>query len=331
MNRQAFLSALGAFGFGLAAACTARAQPVDRARRVGLLLLGTGDAPSLALLSVFRERLQRVGWTTDRQLQIDHRWAGEDARGVAIALVRSAPDVVVAQGTVGIHAVLEAMRLESRTIPTVFVQLADPVGAKVVTSLERPGGHVTGVANFPASINGDRVRVLKDIAPHLGRVLLVHDRNYPTPPAFVRAVETAAASLALDLRDAGARDADELEQRIREGARGPGAGLVVFPSPFTVAQAERIAALAAELRLPAIYPLPEYAAAGGLLAYGVDTPAMWQETAHLVDHILRGADPATLPVHVPTSVHIVVNARAAKALGLALPPALLVRAAKVID
>jgi putative ABC transport system substrate-binding protein len=147
----------------------------------------------------------------------------------------------------------------------------------------------------------------------------------------MRAVEAAAASLALELRDAGARDADELEQRIREGARGPGAGLVVFPSPYTVAEAERIARLAAELRLPAVYPLPEYAAAGGLIAYGVDTPGMWKEAARLVDDILRGADPATLPVHVPTNVHIVVNAKAARALGLALPQALLVRAAKVIE
>jgi putative ABC transport system substrate-binding protein len=329
MNRQAFLFALGAIG--LAAASTARAQPVDRVRHVGLLLLGTGDAPSQALLSVFRERLQRLGWTTERQLQIEVHWAGGDAGRAAGNLVRSAPDVVVAQGTVGVHAVLEAMKLEHRTIPTVFVQLADPVAAKVVTSLERPGGHVTGVANFPASINGDRVRVLKDIAPQLDRVLLVHDRNYPTPPAFARAVETAAASLGLVLRDAGARDADELEQQIREGARGHSAGLVVFPSPFTVVQAERIAGLAAQLRLPAIYPLPEYAAAGGLIAYGVDTPEMWNETARLVDDILRGADPATLPVHVPTSVHIVVNVKAAKALGLALPQALLTQAAKVIE
>jgi putative ABC transport system substrate-binding protein len=331
MNRQAFLSALGAIGLGLAAAGSARAQPVDRARRVGLLLLGTGDAPSQALVSVFRERLQRRGWTAERQLQIDVHWAGGDAGRADGELVRSAPDVVVAQGTVGIHAALEAMKVGQRTIPTVFVQLADPVAAKVVTSLERPGGHVTGVANFPASINGDRVRVLKDIAPQLGRVLLVHDRGYPTPPAFARAVEAAAASLALELRDAGARDAAELEERIREGARGHSAGLVVFPSPFTVAQAERIAGLAAELRLPAIYPLPEYAAAGGLIAYGVDTPGMWEETARLVDDLLRGADPATMPVHVPTSVHIVVNARAAKALGLALPQALLARAAKGIE
>lgn len=331
MNRQAFLVALGAFGFGFAAACAVRAEPVDRVRRVGLLLLGTGDAPSQALLSMFRERLQRVGWSIERQLQMDVRWVGQDARGAASALVRSAPDVVVAQGTVGIHAALDAMKQENRTIPTVFVQLADPVAAKVVSSLERPGGHVTGVANFPASINGDRVRVLKDIAPHLGRVLLVHDRNYPTPPAFLRAVQAAAASLALDLRDAGARDADELEQQIREGARGHSAGLVVLPSPFTVAQAERITRLAAQLRLPAIYPLPEYVAAGGLLAYGVDTPGMWQEAARLVDLVLRGADPATLPVHVPTSVHIVVNAKAAQALGLALPPALLAQAAKVVE
>jgi len=149
MNRQAFLSALATIALGLAEAGSARAQPVDRVRRVGLLLLGTGDAPSQALVSVFRERLQRLGWTTER-LQLDVHWAGGDAGRAAGDVVRSAPDVVVAQGTVGIHAALEAMKLDRRTIPTVFVQLADPVAAKVVTSLERPGGHVTGVANFPA-------------------------------------------------------------------------------------------------------------------------------------------------------------------------------------
>ena len=215
------------------------------------------------------------------------------------------------------------MLQETRTIPTVFVQITDPAATGFVASLARPGGNTTGVANFPASIAGDRVQVLKEIEPLIARVLLVHDSNCATPPALLRAAEAAATSLGLELSASGVSDADELENQIRDFARASNGGLVVFPSPFTVAQSQRIIGLAAQHHLPAIYPLPNFAVAGGLISYGVNTPALWQEAATYVDRVLRGANPADLPVHEPTSVDIVVNLKTAKALGLTIPPGLL--------
>jgi len=225
---------------------------------------------------------------------------------------------------------IEAVFLETRTIPTVFVQVTDPAAAGFVASLSRPGGNVTGVANVASSIAGDRLRVLKDIAPDIVRVLLVHDRNYPTPPGLLRATESAATILGLELAASGARYANELENQIRDLARASNGGLVVLPSPFTGTHSERIIALAARHRLPAIYPKPNYAVAGGLISYGVNTSAMWQEAATYVDRVLRGARTGDLPVH-ETSVDIVVNLKTARALGLTIPPELLARAVKVIE
>jgi putative ABC transport system substrate-binding protein len=325
MNRREVLAALG--GVPIFCAHPAIAQSPDRARRVGVVNLGVESTAQRSLLKTFVGRLEQLGWVLDRSLQVDVRWAGDDAARTAAELVRSGPDVVVAQGIEGLRAVLQ----ETRTIPTVFVQITDPAAAGFVTSLTRPGGNTTGVANFPASISGDRVQVLKEIDPRLARILLVHDRNYATPPALLRAAEAAATSLGLGLSASGAGDADELENQIHEFARERNGGLVVFPSPFTVAQSQRIIGLAAQLNLPAIYPLPNFAVAGGLISYGVNTPALWQEAATYVDRILRGANPADLPVHVPTSVDIVANLKTARAMGLTIPPALLARGAKMIE
>jgi putative tryptophan/tyrosine transport system substrate-binding protein len=324
MNRRALLVALGATPILLTRPTLA--QTTNRARRVGLLILGVEDAVGRPLVTTFRERLQQLGWLVDQSLQIDVRWAGNDIRGTAAELVRSEPNVIVVQGTQGTEAVL----LETRRIATVFVQVTDPAAAGFVASLSRPGGNVTGVANVASSIAGDRLRVLKDISPGVTRVLLIHDRNYPTPPGLLRATETAAGPLGLELIASGARDADELAHQIRDLASASNGGLVVLPSPFTVTHSQRIIELAAQHRLPAIYPLPNFPAAGGLISYGVNTPALWQEAATYVDRILRGANPGELPVHEP-SVDIVVNQKTAKALGFIIPRRLLDRASKVID
>jgi putative tryptophan/tyrosine transport system substrate-binding protein len=327
MNRRNFLALLG--GASIPSTLVATAQPAGRTRKVGALVLFADNAPGQSLVTAFRERLQQLGWVAGRNIQIDVRWAGDDGRmtrSYAAELVRAAPDVILAHGTAGITAVLQ----ETRTIPTVFVQVTDPVAGGFVTSLLRPGGNVTGVANFGSSIAGDRLRALKDIAPHLARALLVHDRNYPTPPGLLRAAELAAASLGVELTGAGARDGDELEAQIRDFARASNGGLVVFPNPFTRTHSQRIIALAALHRLPAVYPLASYAEAGGLISYGVNTPAMWQEAGSYVDRLLRGENPGELPVQEPRQVDIVVNLRTAKALGLTIPPTLLTRATKVI-
>lgn len=328
MNRRNFLALLG--GASILSTLGATAQPTERIRRVGALVLGADNAAGQSLVTAFRERLEQLGWVVGRNIQIDLRWAGDDGRmtrSYAAELVRAAPDVILAHGTAGITAVLQ----ETRTIPTVFVQVTDPVAGGFVTSLLRPGGNVTGVANFGSSIAGDRLRALKDIAPHLARALLVHDRNYPTPPGLLRATELAATSLGVELTATGARDGDELEAQIRDFARASNGGLVVFPGTFNRTHSPRIIALAALHRLPAVYPLASSAEAGGLISYGVNAPAMWQEAGSYVDRLLRGDNPGELPVLEPRQVDIVVNLRTAKALGLTMPPTLLMRATKVID
>jgi putative ABC transport system substrate-binding protein len=204
MNRRAFLATLGVASIVLT--LPAAAQPADRTRRLGVMVLGVEDAQGRSLVAIFRERLEQLGWAIDRDLQIDVRCAGADTRRAAAELVRSAPDVIFVQGTAGIEAVLQ----ETRTIPTVFVQVTDPIAAGLVS-----GGNVTGVANFPPSIAGDRVRVLKEIAPQVARVLLVHDRNYATPRGLLLAAEAAAKSLGIELVGSGVADVDELEVQVR--------------------------------------------------------------------------------------------------------------------
>lgn len=302
------------------------AQTADRPRRVGLLILGAENPPGLALITAFRGRLEQVGWAADR-IQVDIRWSGNNTRTVAADLIRTAPDIIVAQGIEGLQAVIQ----ETRAIPTVFVQVTDPVQAGIVSSLSRPGGNITGVANFPASIAGERVRALKDIDPRVNRVLLVHDRNYATPTALLRAAEDAVKSLGLQLIGSGVSSADDLENQIRELGRVPGGGLVIFPSPFMVMHSQRVISLAAQHGLPAVYPLPNFAASGGLISLGVNAPALWQEAASTVDRILRGTSPGDVPVHVPTKVDIVVNLATAKSLGLAIPASLTTLASKVIE
>jgi putative ABC transport system substrate-binding protein len=329
MDRRNFLVVAG--GVSILAPHVAMAQPTERTRRVGALVLGTDNAAGQSLVAAFRERLEQLGWTVGRNIEIDVRWAGEDdriTRSHAVHLVRAAPDVILAHGTAGITAVLQ----ETRTIPTVFVQVTDPVAGGFVASLSRPGGNVTGIANFGSSIAGDRLRALKDIAPHVGRILLVYDRSYPVPPGLLRATELAATSLGVELTGGGARDGDELEDQVRDFGRDSNGGLIVlFPSPFVSTHRQRIIALAAAHRLPAMYPLASYAEAGGLIGYGVNTPAMWQEAGVYVDRLLRGESPGGLPVQEPKQVDIVLNLRTAKALGLTIPSALLTRASKVIQ
>jgi putative ABC transport system substrate-binding protein len=291
-----------------------------------MLLLGVEDAVTRALVEAFRGRIEQLGWVVGRSLQLGVCWAADDVRKCAAELVRSAPDVIVVQGTLGTEAVL----LETRTIPTVFVQVTDPAAAGFVASLSRPGGNVTGIANAASSIAGDRLHVLKDIAPDVAHVLLIHDRNYPTPPGLLRAAEAAAVTLGLQLAASGAGDAAELEDQIHNLARASNGGLVVLPSPLTGANGQFIIGLAARHHLPAIYPLPNYAAAGGMISYGVNTPVLWREAATYVDRILRGANAGELPVHEP-GVDIVVNLKTAKALGFVIPPALLTRATEVIE
>jgi len=326
MQRRDFARSVTVLGFtGLIAA----AQQHRRVRRIGALLLMVEDDLGRSRLAVFQRRLDELGWRSGDNISLDVRWAGDDyqrARGEAAELVRTTPDVLFVLGTGGVAALLQ----QTRTIPIVFVQVTDPVAAGFVTSLSAPGGNVTGFANFGASVGGERLRLLHEIAPQLHRALIIFEADTPLQPGLFRSTEQVAASVGVQLTREGVRDASTLEHDVGEFAREPNSGLVIVQGLFTTKHRERIVALAARHRLPAVYPLASFVEIGGLVSYGVNVPGMWQDAAGYINRILRGATPGTLPVQEPAQPEIVVNLGTAKNLGLPIPAGLQARATKVV-
>jgi len=308
---------------------TARvSHAADRVRRIGVLHLLTDDATARSPLTQFQDRLQKLGWTVGRNALIDARRAGDDlkrAQPYAVELVQAAPDVILAHGTAGLKAVLQA----TRSIPIVFAQVTDPVTERYVQSLSRPGGNVTGIANPGSAINGARLRALKEIAPHITRTMVIHNANYQTLLGLLRAVEAEAVSLKIDLTLSGVRDVEDMERQIGEFSQQSNGGLVVIQGPYFPRFQDRIVALADLHHLPAVYPFASFVDAGGLMSYGVNISEMWREAASYVNKILRGADPGKLPVQ-EAKPELVINARTTKMLGLKLPTTLLGISGKVI-
>ena len=325
MDRRAFIALAG-----LTVLATALTRAQARIPRVGVLL--TVDSPAgRSSLAAFQERLGQLGWNVGRNLQIHSYWAGVDGdqtRAYVRELVRTNPDVILSTGTIGMTALVEQ---KVTAIPIVFVQVTDPVAAGFVRSLARPEANVTGFANFGSRVGADRLRLLRDIAPALTRVMLVYDASYPTPPGLVRSTETEASTLGIELQAAGVHDANHLERDISQFGRTSNSGLVVLADPFTGAHVDRIVRLAADYQLPSVYALASVAEAGGLLSYGVNVRVMWRDAASDVDRILRGTRLTDLPVQEPTEPEIVVNLKTAKVLGLTLPPAVLRRAGRLIQ
>ena len=264
-----------------------------------------------------------------RNLRIDYRWAAALDRMpiYAAELVGLAPDVIVVQSNPG----LAALRQATLTIPVVFVSVADPVGSGFIESLARPGGNITGFANFEPSMGGKWLEILKEIAPSLTRVAVIHHPKTSANLAILRAVEAAAPSFGVTLTAAGVHDAAEIEGAITAFAGEPNRALVVVPHPLTVVHRELIIKQATQHRLPAIYAFRYFAAEGGLISYGIDQTDMFPRAASYVDKILNGAKPADLPVQAPTKFELVVNLKTAKALGLTVPPTLLTSADEVIE
>jgi putative ABC transport system substrate-binding protein len=324
MDRRAFIT----IGGMATLAVVTRAQP--RSRRVACLLT-VDSAAGRSSLAVFQQRLDELGWTHGRNIQIDPYWAGVDGdrtRAYVTQLVRTNPDVILSTGTISMAALVEQ---KITAIPIVFVQVTDPVAAGFVKSLTRPGANITGFTNFSSTVGAARLRLLRDIAPTLERVMMVFDAGYPTPPGLIRSTQDEAAALGIELHAAGMRDVTQLEQNVREFGKRSNGGLVVLADPFTGAQVERIIRLADRYRLAAVYALASFAEAGGLTSYGVNVPDMWRAAASYVDRILRGDKPEDLPVQEPTEPEIVVNLKTAKALGLTPSNALLSRASRVIQ
>jgi ABC-type uncharacterized transport system substrate-binding protein len=327
LKRREFVSLLG----GMAAwPLVARAQQSDRKRLVGVLMNNAeSDAETKAQLAALLQELQRLGWSEDRNLRVQVRYAADrpdQYQMLAKELVTLQPDVIFGYTT----PITTALQLESRTVPIVFAQVSDPVGSGVVASLARPGGNLTGLLLYEEGIAGKWVAMLKEIAPNLKRAALLANPKTTPYEYFVRSAEAVAGPLAIKLVPGLVESTTDIERVIATFA-GPDGGLLVLPSGTTTLYRDLVIALAEKYRLPAVYPFRFYVTAGGLMSYSTDLVDQSRKAASYLDRILRGANPAELPVQVPTKYVTTVNLKAAKGLGLDVPPSLLVRADEVIE
>jgi putative ABC transport system substrate-binding protein len=329
LRRREFIALLGSAA--AAWPLDAHAQQGEQVRRIGVLMTTAANDPETkARLTAFRQGLEKRGWSEGRNIRIDYRFASAGAQVQVLAkeLVALHPDVIFAQGTPGIVA----LQGESRTIPIVFAGVADPIGSGFIASLARPGGNITGVMQYEATVTGKWLAMLKEIAPSLVRVAFVANPKTATYyNYYLRPGETMASSLAIESVRILVENAADMERAIASFASAPNGGLVLIPDVTAVVHRDLIIALAARHRLPAVYALRVFVVAGGLMSYGVDFVDLFRQAAFYVDRILRGDNPADLPVQAATKFETIVNLKTAKALGLAIPPGLLVAADEVIE
>jgi putative ABC transport system substrate-binding protein len=261
---------------------------------------------------------------------MDLRWGGDDInrlRALAQELVGLQPDIIV----VNTIAVAVALQRETRTIPIVFVNLADPVASGIVPRLDRPSGNITGFANLEATLGGKWLELLSEIAPGLKRAAIMFNPDTPTASVYMPSLETAARSLKVVPIITPVRSEAEIEAAITALGSEPGGGLVAMPDAFTLAHRAPIISAAGRNNVPAVYANSEFARDGGLLSYGVDQVDTYRRAATYVARILRGEKPGDLPVQFPTKFEMVLNLKTAKALGLAIPPSIMLRADEVIE
>ena len=328
-TRRQFITLLG--GAAAALPLAARAQQPERMRRIGVLHLQAADDPEQqARIAAFRQGLQQFGWIDGRNLRIDFRWSAgsaADARKYASELVALSPDVILTSGAAAVAPLLQA----TRSVPIVFVLVADPVGAGIVDSLARPSGNVTGFTSFEYSFGGKWLELLKEIAPSVTRAAVNRDPTDSAGIGVFGAVQTAASSVGVELSPVNVRDASEMERAIAAFARGSNGGLILTPGGLAFIHRDLIVTLAARHKLPAVYFSRPFVVAGGLASYGPDNVDQYRRAAGYVDRILKGEKPADLPVQAPTKYELVINLKTAKALGLTVPPTLLARADEVIE
>ena len=327
IRRREFIIFLGAAAAAWPRA--ARAQQPDRVRRVGVLMGIADDFEGQARISVFRQALQALGWSEGRNIQFIYRWSGGDvahARQFAKELLDLRSDVLLTNSTPATLAVRDI----TRTTPTIFVQVSDPVGAGVVESLARPGGNLTGFTNFDLSTAGKWLELLKRLAPNITRVAYLFNPN-TAPLLYAKAVETAAPLLSVKSIPVAVHNAVEIEPALEHITRESDSALLVLPDLFNATNRQSIIALAARHRLPAVYPFRYFVTSGGLMSYGTELFDTYRQAASYVDRILRGEKPADLPVQAPIKYELVINLKTAKALGLEVPPTLLARADEVIE
>jgi len=330
LGRRDFITILG--GAAAVWPFAARAQPADRMRRIGVLMvLSENDPQSRSRVAAFQQALDKLGWTVGRNLAIDYRWGisnPERARTAAAELLGLAPDLILANATLALIGAQQA----TRTVPIVFTGVSEPVSQGFVASLARPGGNTTGFTNLEPSVAGKWVELLKEMAPRVTRVALVFNpASTPIPAQFVRAAEAGAAKLGLETAAAQVGGLAEIEATLSRLAGEPGIGLIFPPDTFTGFHHKLIVELTARHRLPAIYSFGYFPAAGGLVSYGPDVTDHFRRSAVYVDRIFRGEAPGDLPVQQPTKFEFVINLKTAKALGLTVPDKLIVGADEVIE
>jgi ABC-type uncharacterized transport system substrate-binding protein len=330
MKRREFITLLGgaAASWPLAAGAQQPAVPV---RRIGTLIhYSQADREGQARIAAFLDTLQKLGWTDGRNVRIEYRWSAGDAgreKASAAELVRSKPDVIVASGWT---ALAELQRLTTM-IPIVFTQVSDPVDSGFVATLARPGANISGFQNFEPAMGGKWLGVLKEAAPTMRRAAVLFGSDSAATVALLRAAETVAPALAVELTAIDVHGGGEIERAIATFASQPDGGLIVTSHPSFVPNRGLIILLAARHRLPAVYPFRYYATEGGLMSYGPDQIDQWRGAATYVDRILRGEKPGELPVQAPAKYELVINLKTAKVIGLNIPPALPLRADEVIE
>src|SRR5262245_29458788 len=330
IERRAFIMLLG--GAAVSWPLAAHAQQGERIRRIGVLLnLSEKDLEAQRLITAFREALAQLGWSDGLNLRIDYRWAGGDIgriRTFAKELMELSRDVTVGYGT----PVVVALEQLTRSIPIVFLSVTDLVAQGLVASLTHPGGDITGFAVFEISLGTKWLEVLKQMTPGLKRVVTIYNpRTAPYFPLYLRAIEQAAPSFAVETIALEVHNDAEIERAISTAARQPGGGLIVMPDTFNMVHRQTTIGLAAQHRLPAIYYFPFFAREGDLISYGPDEIDMFRRTAGYVDRILKGAKASDLPVQQPIAFRLVINLKTAKALEVTVPDKLLVAADEVIE
>ena len=330
-TRREFITLLGGAAAVAFGPFSARAQQPEQMRRIGVLMtLAADDPEGQARLGAFVQGLQELGWTDGRNVRIDYRWPAGDAeriRSYAAELVALAPDVILAGGGAAVPSLLQA----TRTVPIVFTQTPDPVGAGFVNSLARPGGNVTGFTLFEYGISAKWLELLKEIAPRVTRAAVIRDAAIASGNGQWGALQSVAPSFGIELSPVNMLDAGEIERAVAAFARSPNGGVILTGSTLALIHRELIVTLAARHKLPAVYYDRHFVSGGGLISYGPNSIDPHRRAASYVDRILKGEKPADLPVQAPTKYEMVINLKTAKALGLTVPPTLLARADEVIE
>jgi putative ABC transport system substrate-binding protein len=329
MRRREFIALLGG---ATAWPLIVRAQQTDRMRHIGILMaFAESDAEGERFVAAFREGLRKLGWTEGQNIQIDIHWGMTDPAIMqqrAKELVASQPSLILSSGTPTTLALLK----QTRTIPILFATVVDPVGSGLVKSLPQPGGNVTGFINIEGSMSGKWLELLKEIAPRVNRVAFLFNPVTATfADYFLIPFRAAAKSVGVQAIAAPVRDTSELASAIAAHAREPNGGLLIMPDAFTVARRAEITSLAAQHRLPAVYPFRLFAELGGLLSYGNDQTDNYRRAAPYADRILKGAKPSELPVQIPVKFELVINLKTAKTLDLDVPSLLQQRADELIE